>query len=265
MAMFSSIYADVDATMTIHRLAEKVTDQDPGPYRPETDHSPQRPPLPALVIFDCDGVLIDSEIIFGRVLGQCLIAADFPITMDEATVLGFGKNRVTLTAEIETRFARTLPDGFFETFRAHVDVAFAAELTAIPGIEELLAALPAPRCVASNSHLDRVRHALSITRLLPLFEPHVFSASQVERGKPAPDLFLFAARQFDAPREHCIVVEDSTVGVAAAVAAGMPVVGFCGGAHCPTDHSDGLIAAGCSRVFAGMPELAEFLCGAECG
>jgi HAD superfamily hydrolase (TIGR01509 family) len=221
--------------------------------------------LPDLVIFDCDGVLIDSEIIFGRVLGQCLIAADFPITMDEAMVLGLGKNRITLTAEIGSRFGRTLPDGFFETFRAHVDVAFAGELTAIPGIEELLSALPAPRCVASNSHLDRVRHALAVTRLLPLFDPHVFSASQVERGKPAPDLFLFAARQFDAPRERCIVVEDSTVGVAAAVAAGMPVVGFCGGGHCPVDHADRLIAAGCSQVFAGMPDLAAFLCGAECG
>ena len=221
--------------------------------------------MAALVIFDCDGVLIDSEIIFGRVLGQCLIAAEFPITMEEAMVLGFGKNRVTLTAEIETRFGRPPPDGFFETFRAHVDVAFAGELTAIPGIEDLLAILPAPRCVASNSHLDRVRHALSITRLLPLFEPHVFSASQVERGKPAPDLFLFAAQQFDAPLEQCIVVEDSAVGVQAAVAAGMPVVGFCGGAHCPADHADRLIAAGCSRVFADMPDLGAFLCGAECG
>jgi HAD superfamily hydrolase (TIGR01509 family) len=221
--------------------------------------------VPDLVIFDCDGVLIDSEIIFGRVLGECLIAADFPITMDEAMVLGFGKNRITLTAEIEARFFRTLPDSFFETFRAHVDIAFERDLVAIPGIEALLEALSVPRCVASNSHLDRVRHALAVTRLLPLFDPHVFSASQVTRGKPAPDLFLFAARQFDAPREHCIVVEDSTVGVEAAVAAGIPVVGFCGGRHCPADHADRLIAAGCSRVFAGMPDLAAYLCEAECG
>ena len=95
--------------------------------------------------------------------------------------------------------------------------------------------------------------------------PHIFSPSQVERGKPAPDLFLFAAQQFDAPRERCVVVEDSTIGVEAAVAAGMPVIGFCGGGHCPVDHADSLIAAGCSRVFAGMPDLAAFLCGAECG
>lgn len=221
--------------------------------------------MPDLVIFDCDGVLIDSEIIFGRILGQCLIAAEFPITMDEAVALGFGKNRITLTAEVEARFGRTLPERFFEIFRARVDTAFERELTAIPGVEELLAALPVPRCVASNSHLDRVRHALSVTRLLRFFDPHIFSASQVAQGKPAPDLFLFAARQFDAPREHCVVVEDSTVGVEAAIAAGMPVVGFCGGRHCPADHADHLIAAGCSRVFAEMPDLAAFLRGAECG
>ena len=151
--------------------------------------------MSALVIFDCDGVLIDSEIIFGRVLGECLIGANFPITIDEAILLGFGKNRFTLTAEIESRFGRSLPEEFFDIMRRGIDIAFERELRVIPGIEELLAALPGRRCVASNSHLDRVRHALSVSRLLPLFEPHIFSASQVERGKPAPDLFLFAARE----------------------------------------------------------------------
>ena len=220
--------------------------------------------MPALVIFDCDGVLIDSEVIFGRVLGECLIAGGFEISIPEAMMLGIGKNRLTLTAEVEARFGLPLPESFFETMRARVDIAFERELRAIPGIEELLAALAAPRCVASNSHLERVRHALSLTRLLPLFEPHVFSASQVAHGKPAPDLFLFAARQFDARPEECFVVEDSTTGVEAAIAAGMPVVGFCGGSHCPDDHADRLATAGCSRVFAHMAELTSFLCEAEC-
>ena len=221
--------------------------------------------MPDLVIFDCDGVLIDSEIIFGRVLGECLIAANFPTTIDEAMMLGIGKNRLTLTAEVEARFGRSLPDRFFESMRARVDIAFEQDLRVMPGIEELLTGLPGRRCVASNSHLERVRHALSVTRLLPLFEPHVFSASQVALGKPAPDLFLFAARQLGALPEDCVVVEDSTTGVGAAIAAGMPVVGFCGGSHCPADHADRLIAAGCSRVFARMRDLAAFLCEAECG
>jgi HAD superfamily hydrolase (TIGR01509 family) len=218
-----------------------------------------------LVIFDCDGVLIDSEVIFGRVLGECLIAADFPTTIEEALVLGIGKNRLTLTAAVENQFGRPLPEGFFEAMRARVDIAFERELMPIAGIEELLATLPMARCVASNSHLERVRHALSVTRLLPLLDPHVFSASQVARGKPAPDLFLFAARQLGSPPEECVVVEDSTTGVEAALAAGMPVVGFCGGSHCLSNHADRLIAAGCSHVFARMPDLAAFLYENACG
>lgn len=218
---------------------------------------------PALVIFDCDGVLIDSEIIFGRALGECLIAAEFPTTLGEAMLLGFGKNRLTLTTELETRFGRALPDGFFENFRAQVDIAFERELVAIPGIEALLTTLPVPCCVASNSHLDRVRQALAITRLLPLVDPYVFSASQVAPGKPTPDLFLFAARQFGAQPADCLVVEDSATGVAAAIAAEMPVIGFCGGSHCQEDHADQLLAAGCSRVFARMSDVAAFLCGGK--
>ena len=221
--------------------------------------------MPALVIFDCDGVLIDSEVIFGRVLGECLIAAEFPITMDEAMLFGLGKNHVTLAAAVAARFERPLPDGFFETMRARVDDAFERELVPVPGIVELLAMLPAPRCVASNSRLPRLRQALSLTRLLPFFDPHIFSASQVTRGKPAPDLFLFAAQQFRAAPADCLVVEDSATGVEAAIAAGMPVVGFCAGSHCPGDHADRLLAAGCSRVFARTGDLAAYLCGAECG
>jgi HAD superfamily hydrolase (TIGR01509 family) len=215
--------------------------------------------VPDLVIFDCDGVLVDSELIFARVLGECLIAVDFPATIDEAVALGFGKNRVTLSAAVETRFGRALPDAFFETFAARSAAAFEHELSPVPGVQELLAGLPVARCVASNGHLDRVRQRLAITRLLPFFDPHVFSASQVPDGKPAPDLFLFAARQLGARPGYCTVVEDSIPGVEAAIAAQMPVVGFCGGSHCPSDHAERLSAAGCSRVFARMTDLAAYL------
>jgi HAD superfamily hydrolase (TIGR01509 family) len=213
-----------------------------------------------LVIFDCDGVLVDSEIVFARILAECLSGLDFPTTLDEAIALGFGGNRLTLAGALETRYGRALPEPFFEMLAARSAAAFESELLPMPGIEELLAALPLPRCVASNGRLDRVRERLAMTRLLPFFEPHVFSASQVAHGKPAPDLFLFAAERLGTRPKGCTVVEDSIAGVEAAVAAGMPVVGYCGGSHCPGDHADRLRAAGCSQVFARMPDLAAFLC-----
>ena len=212
-----------------------------------------------LVIFDCDGVLVDSEVVFARVLAECLIAADFTTTVEEAIILGFGTNRATLSAAVATRFGRALPDTFFETFAARSAAAFELELSPMAGVKDLLAALPLPCCVASNGHLVRVRQRLAMTGLLPFFDPHVFSAIQVAHGKPAPDLFLFAAERFGAAPEDCIVVEDSIPGVEAAVAAGITVVGFCGGGHCPEGHGDRLMAAGCSQVFAPMTDLAVFL------
>lgn len=221
--------------------------------------------MPDLVIFDCDGVLLDSEVIFARVLGECLSAAEFPATAEEALLLGFGKNRDTLSAAVAARFGRSLPDGFFEAMRARTALVLERELVAMPGIEALLTALPTARCVASNGHLDRVRERLALTGLLGFFDPHVYSAMQVPAGKPAPDLFLLAASRLGAHPASCIVVDDSVIGVAAAVAAGMPVLGFCGGSHCAGDHARQLIAAGCSRVFARIPDLAAHLCEGQCG
>ena len=222
--------------------------------------------MPDLVIFDCDGVLVDSEGIFARVLGQYLTEADCPATAAEALLLGFGKNRDTLTAAVETRYGRALPAGFFEAMRERTALVLERELKPIPGVAELLSALPGARCVASNGHLQRVRERLALTGLLHFFDPHVFSAIEVAAGKPAPDLFLLAATRLGVEAADCVVVEDSVVGVTAAVAAGMPVVGFCGGSHCADDHADRLTAAGCVRVFSNMTKLAAYLCGTQpCG
>jgi HAD superfamily hydrolase (TIGR01509 family) len=221
--------------------------------------------LPELVIFDCDGVLVDSELIFASVLGECLNALSCPTTVEEALRLGFGRNRETLTAAVESRFGRGLPEDFFDVLRARTARVLARELEPMPGVDDLLATLSGARCVASNGHLERVRERLALTGLLRHFDPHVFSAVQVANGKPAPDLFLFAAGQLRTRPEACLVVEDSLAGVAAARAAGMPVVGFYGGSHCPEDHADRLRAAGCRRVFARMPDLAAFLAEEPCG
>jgi HAD superfamily hydrolase (TIGR01509 family) len=217
-------------------------------------------PLPELVIFDCDGVLLDSELIFARVLAACLAEAGFPaISLGEAFALGFGKDRDTLSAAVAARFGRPLPPGLIEAMRERSAAIFVHELRPVAGIVELLSALARPRCVASNGHHERVRQRLAIAGLLHFFEPHIFGASQVARGKPAPDLFLFAAARLGVRPADCLVVEDSPTGIAAARAAGMAAIGFCGGSHCAAGHADMLRAAGCERVFARAADLAAYL------
>jgi len=214
---------------------------------------------PTLVIFDCDGVLVDSEVISSRIFTECLAEAGIVLALEEAMTFGIGKSATTLAAAVEQEFGRTLPTGFTEGMRARIMNAFTGELRPIEGIPELLAALKLKRCVASNSHIDRVRHALMTTGLLPHLEPHIYTAAMVERGKPAPDLFLFAAMQHGVRPEQCLVIEDSLSGVIAAHAAGMPVVGFVGGGHIRPDHANAMRDAGCVKVFARMAEVAAFL------
>ena len=217
--------------------------------------------LPELVIFDCDGVLIDSEVIAYRVFAECLNEAGIMLSVDEAMAFGVGKSATILGAAVEKEFGRSLPANFIENMRIQVMDAFTHELKSVEGIPELLAALKLKRCVASNSHIDWVRHALTTTGLSPHLDPHIYTAAMVERGKPAPDLFLFAAAQHDVQPERCLVIEDSLSGVSAALAAGMPVVGFVGGSHIRPGHAEAMREAGCIQVFGRMNEVAEFLDG----
>ena len=213
---------------------------------------------PGLVIFDCDGVLVDSELIDARIRSECFRAEGFPITAEDLQESP-GISGAGLAEMIWRRFGRPLPEGFMQATRAKIMSAFTGELRAIEGISELLGSLTMRVCVASNSHLDRVRHSLEVTGLLQFFDPHVFSAVMVDRGKPAPDLLLFAAERLNVSPADCLVVEDSVHGIVAAQAAGMEVVGFCGGSHCKTGHTERLIGAGCNRVFARTSEIGEFL------
>ena len=214
---------------------------------------------PSLVTFDCDGVLVDSEIIASRIFAECLGEAGIALTVDEAMRFGVGKSAVTLALAVEQGFGRALPAGFIEDMRARVIDAFTYDLKPVDGVAALLSALKLSRCVASNSHIDRVRHALATTGLLPQFDPHIYTAAMVARGKPAPDLFLYAAAQHGLAPEQCLVIEDSLSGVAAARAAEIPVVGFVGASHCAPGHAEAMLQAGCMQVFVRMDELAGFL------
>jgi HAD superfamily hydrolase (TIGR01509 family) len=212
-----------------------------------------------LIIFDCDGVLIDSEVIACRVVADCLTAAGFP-TQANAIVEFVGTSSGAMYATLEARFGRGLPDGLDRTIRAALLRAFETELRPMPGIGALLTDVDdVRRCVASSSHPDRLEHSLRLAGLFDDFAPNIFSATLVPRGKPAPDLFLHAAAAMDVELPRCLVVEDSVPGVQAATAASMRVIGFTAGAHCRPGHAERLRAAGASAIAGSMAELGSML------
>ena len=215
-----------------------------------------------LIIFDCDGVLVDSEIVAARVLARELTAIGFPLSPADCIARYTGISMASVGERIEAEWGQPLPAGFLERVRTRDAAAFRAELQPIDGAREVLAALRRPRCVASSGRLEKMRLTLGLTGLLPFVEPHLFSAEMVARGKPAPDLFLHAAQAMGVPPERCVVVEDSQAGVQAGVAAGMRVLGFAGGGHCGPDVPAALLAAGAERVLSRMAELPPLLDGA---
>ena len=214
---------------------------------------------PSLVIFDCDGVLVDSEVIACRVDAECLTEIGFPTTAAFIQEHFVGVSSRTMFEQLEKTHGRALPGDFPEMLKQRLDAAFDRELEPIAGVADLLPSIGIKVCVASSSDPERLRHTLGLTGLWPHFDPHVFSATMVRNGKPAPDLFLHAAARMNAAPSDCVVVEDSKAGVAAGIAAGMRVLGFAGGSHCVADHADRLRAAGAHAVFDDMRQLPELL------
>lgn len=214
---------------------------------------------PSLVIFDCDGVLIDSEVIACRVDAECLTEAGFPTTADFIQEHFVGVSARAMFERLERDHGRKLPADFPAVLQLRLNAAFDDELEAIAGVADMLPALGVKTCVASSSQPERLRHTLGVTGLWSHFEPHVFSATMVRHGKPAPDLFLYAADKMGVAPGDCVVVEDSRAGVTAGRAAGMRVLGFIGGSHCAPDHGAKLREAGADTVFADMRKLPELL------
>lgn len=184
-----------------------------------------------LVIFDCDGVLVDSEMLSAGVLMAMLAEAGLPITPEIFRADFLGRSFAAAAARAEERFGRPLPAGFQAHYRKRLLARMEDELTAMPGVAGLLGALTCPYCLATSSSPERLKLSLAVTSLASFFEGRSFTASEVERGKPAPDLFLHAARKMAAQPSRCIVVEDSEMGLRAARAAGMAAWHFTGGAH----------------------------------
>lgn len=222
-----------------------------------------------LVIFDCDGVLVDSEIISCRAHATTLTRHGYPITYEEVLGRFLGISDREARLAVERELGRKLPDDFEEEIRAAALQSYASDLRGIAHIGEAIAAIDLPKCVASSGTPEKIRHGLTCAGLYDLLAPHIFSASQVKRGKPAPDLFLFAAEQMNARPARCIVIEDSVPGVKGALAAGMRVLGFHGGGHCGEGHADMLRTAGAAVTFDDMRQLpglvAEIGAAAEVG
>ena len=184
-----------------------------------------------LVIFDCDGVLVDSETISVAVLIDFVRKAGADISEMQAYRLFLGRSMAAAENVLRESFALRLSKEQLEAIKTETFRRFRGELNPMPGVVEVLSQLKVRRCVASSSSLERIRLSLSLTGLLEMLNPHIYSASMVERGKPAPDLFLHAARAMGVRPEDCVVVEDSPAGIDAAKKAGMRVFAFIGGSH----------------------------------
>ena len=216
-----------------------------------------------LIIFDCDGVLVDSEVISCRAHAETLTRHGYPITADEVLNRFLGVSDREARLMIENEISRKLPNDFESQVKQATLQFYADDLRAISYVSEAIAAIGLPKCVASSGTPEKIRHGLTCAGLYDQLAPHIFSASEVKRGKPAPDLFLFAAEQMQAAPAQCLVIEDSIPGVTGAVAAGMTVLGFHGGSHCPPGHADTLRAAGAIMTFEDMRQLPDLIAQVE--
>ncbi|MEY9943802.1 HAD superfamily hydrolase (TIGR01509 family) [Kitasatospora sp. GAS1066B] len=208
-----------------------------------------------LVIFDCDGVLVDSERIAVRL--HVALAAEFgwPLTEAEVVARFVGRSTASIGEQVAERLGAAVAADWQRAFEERHRVAVDRELAPVDGIEAALAALHRPSCVASSGSHEKMRHTLGRTGLYDYFDGRIFSATEVDRGKPAPDLFLHAAGRMGVPAAGCVVVEDSGPGVRAARAAGMRVLGYAGG----LTSAESLAEAGAQQVFHEMRELPGLL------
>jgi HAD superfamily hydrolase (TIGR01509 family) len=217
---------------------------------------------PMLFMFDCDGVLVDSEIIASEVDAEHLTRLGYPITAAEVTQRFAGLTAVELGRMVESEMGRPLPDDFFIEQKAELDLRLARDLQPVDGVLALTERIAGNRrCICSNSSGERLKMELEKTRLYDFFAPEIFSAGEVgtREPKPSPNVYLHAMKHFGVPAHEALVIEDSVFGVMAAKLSGARVVGFTGGRHTWPGHADKLTEAGAETVihrFADLPAVA---------
>lgn len=214
-----------------------------------------------LVIFDCDGVLVDSEIIASRVEAELITQAGYEISAEEISEGYAGLTFKDILLRIEEKARIPFQASLIDQAEALTDKRLAAEVRAIDGAHEAVLSVTSPRCVCSNSRPERIELMLKKVGLLPLFDGRLFSALSTPSGKPkpAPDVFLYAASKMNADPARTFVIEDSVHGIAGAKAAGMRVIGFTGAAHTYPGHADALTDAGAETVIRRWAELKPVL------
>lgn len=204
------------------------------------------------IIFDCDGVLVNSEIIANRIEVEVKNEMGFSVTLEEQlkTFVGLGKRHPIMQAEL-----RRLPKDYLQIVDDRVRAAYLRELQTIRGVNDVLESLRLPKCVASSSETDWLHFKLEHTGIKHHFDDAIFSGTMVARSKPAPDLFLLALEKMAWTKEDTLVIEDSVAGVEAAKAAGLKVWGFLGGPHIQAGHEDRLLQAGADKIFWDFKEI----------
>ena len=208
-----------------------------------------------LIIFDCDGVLIDSEILVCTFVSEELTRLGYPITTEEVILRYAGRPEREMVADIEQNWGQPVPASYFTEVKRRVADAFTSSLKITPGVLETVPEVRIPICVASSSAPEKLRMGLTYVQLHTHFAPNIVSASYVAHGKPAPDVFIYAAGWMKISVEKCLVIEDSLPGVRAAKSAGMRVFGYAGGSHCAPGHDRRLLEAGAELVLRDMREL----------
>jgi HAD superfamily hydrolase (TIGR01509 family) len=210
-----------------------------------------------LIIFDCDGVLVDSEIIAADVESRLLTESGYPISAEEMGERFAGMTWENILFQVEREASIPISASLFDKSEQLVDMRLEQEVTAIPGVEFAIARLAMKHCICSTSSTKRLDMMLGKVGLKKLFAPDIFSAKDLgaNRVKPKPDIFLHGAKQMGVPTEKTVVVEDSVHGVHAARAAGMRVIGFTGASHTYPSHADKLTDAGAETVISRMTDL----------
>jgi HAD superfamily hydrolase (TIGR01509 family) len=207
-----------------------------------------------LVIFDCDGVVVDSERVVFEVFGSFIRSLGVHLSDAETREQFLGRTLAECMAIVERLSGKPAPPGALERYCADRDRVLREQVRPVTGVREVLETLTIPFCIASSGGYDKMRLTLGATQLMPFFEGRLFSATEVPRGKPAPDIFLFAAERMGVAPARTAVIEDTVNGVLAGCAAGMTVFGFVDLTPAPK-----LLAAGAARTFTEMRELAALL------